>query len=669
MFCFKCGAVVKDGDKFCESCGAKIEYVESVPVTETVGENVVLEQSVVPENTVGETVVLTDCEPQVAEEPAEPVYSEQSCEAVENYAAPEENFVPDASAKRKGKGKGKLVLIGIGAVVAVLAVCAVFLWDYIENFAVKTFSSPQGYYHYVENRNVEELSTSVGTLVGNLNNSSDMGFESNVKLQVGDKLIDYIVSETGIDRSDISWVSDIGFKYNGSVVGKNSAFNGSFMLADNTAFDMNFVVDSENMCCYMCIPQLNTKFIKVDLSSLDSDDLDEMTESFEILETVMNSLPDSEKTADILNRYLSVAVEAIDDVEQDSVTVKANGVSQSCVELTVTLDDSAIRSIFKAVLKLFENDEEIEKIIKDIIEKTTDDDADDLYDDILDSVDTLLDNVKSIDFDEEIDYTVYVNGKGEVIGRELKSENPEFEISYLTTHDGSDVGFELIAEIDGEKLEVLGSGEVKSGKLNAEYTVSYSGVKILNLTVKDHDVDSAEEGYYNGTYVITLPSETGSLIVKSLFLNTDIADALKTASLEIVLKSSEKSTYASVTVNVKGEMLAKIEVDSKVVEPSSVKIPDDFIEIDDISELEKYAESADVDGFINGIVAAGVPKDLFDTVKDAIDGGNIGYDDDFGYGYGDDFDFGYDDLIGDDIYDDDYDYDFDFDEDFFVDAY
>lgn len=679
MFCMKCGAVVKDGDKFCEACGAKIEYAESVPVTETAGETVVLEQPIPVEDTVGQTVVLSDFEPQYAEEsyatyenyptPEEPTateYTGENYEAYENYAAPEECVAPEAPAKRNGKGK--FVLIGLGAVVAALAVCAVFLWDYVENFAVKTFSSPQGYYHYVENKNVEQLSTSVGTIVGNFNNTSDIGFESNVKLQVGDKLIDYIVSETGIDRSDISWASDIGFKYNGSLQGKNTAFNSSFMLADKTAFDMNFVVDSENMCCYMCIPQLNSKFIKVDLSSTDSDDLEEMTETFEILETVMKNMPDSEKTADILNRYLTVAVEAIDDVEQESVTVKANGVSQSCVELTVTLDDSAVRSILKAVLKEFENDKEIEKIIKDIIEKTTDEDADDMYDDILDGVDMLLDNVKSVDFDESIDYIVYVNGKGEVIGRELKSKDLEFEISYLATHDGSDVGSEFIADIDGEKLEVLGSGEVKSGKLNAEYTASFSGVKLLNFTVKNHDVDSAEEGYYNGTYVITLPSETCSLIEKNLNVSGDIADALKEASIELVLKSSEKSVSASIAVNHKGEMLAKITVDSKTVDSFDVKAPDNFVSVDDITGLEKYAESADVDGFINSIIAAGVPNDLIDSIKNAVNGGNNGYDDDFGYDYDSDFDFDYD-YDSDFDFGYDYDYDFDFDDDFSVDAY
>ena len=114
MFCIKCGNQVGDNGKFCETCGAKIETAEPC----------------VQEYTAAEELTSNTYEPSNV---AEPLSVEQK---------------PSKKVKKHMSKKKKTVIGSIvTAAVAVIAVGTFFAWDYITNFAVKTFSSPTGYYH------------------------------------------------------------------------------------------------------------------------------------------------------------------------------------------------------------------------------------------------------------------------------------------------------------------------------------------------------------------------------------------------------------------------------------------------------------------------------------------------------------------------------------------
>ena len=172
MFCSKCGNQMNDGDKFCEKYGAAVELVE---------ENVVVENTVVEE--------ATDETP-IAHEPAEEIKKES---------------------KPKNTSKKKKTIIGIiAAVLAAVAICSVFLWEYIENTAVKTFSSPTSYYHYVESKNISAVSKSAGRFVKMMMSGTDgsVGTESEFKIQLGDILLEKIATEkAGIIKENVPVIS------------------------------------------------------------------------------------------------------------------------------------------------------------------------------------------------------------------------------------------------------------------------------------------------------------------------------------------------------------------------------------------------------------------------------------------------------------------------------
>ena len=118
------------------------------------------------------------------------------------------------------------------------------------------------------------------------------------------------------------------------------------LVGGNQLLDFTVLVDSENGYMYFNLPQLKEQYVKFDLSTLmSSGDYNDTTEAMEMLSTFFESLPDDETSTEIISRYLTVIVESVDDVEQESDTITANGVEQKCTKLTATIDEDSVKSI------------------------------------------------------------------------------------------------------------------------------------------------------------------------------------------------------------------------------------------------------------------------------------------------------------------------------------
>lgn len=627
MFCIKCGNQLNENDKFCEFCGAK---AEALPESD--------------KEHIEEATVVSECQTDssnTAVEPTSEVVTDSSNTAVEPIAeTPTEEAPLKPEKVKKHMPKRKKILIGsiATAVVAAVAVCAVFTWDYIENFAVKTFSSSEGYYRYVESKNIDELALSVGSVVGNIGGDKQNNYSSttDVRVQLGDVLVDYIAKQGGIDKSQLTWASDIGMKFDLAMVGNVISYGDDLALGENSVICANYIYDYDNMRIYMCIPQLKEQYLVLDMSAMSVD-----TTTYTMLRDVIAQLPDEEMTEKIINRYLTVAVGAVSDVEEKSTVVKANGVSQKCTQLTVTVDEDAVQDIVKAVLEEFKNDKEVKNIIKNIAVSTGEIDKDefnDEYDMMLDSVDEMLDSVDEIEMPESFKIITYVDRKGDVIGRKIKNSNSDTVVYYLSTRNGNDVGFELTVGFDSE-FKVIGSGSVDGDKLNAEYNVFVTGVKMLNLNVKSFDLLSFEDGHINGTFTASLPREICSLLREEGEISDELCKALSNMTLEAVITSDEKSSSFAMTLKHKNDILVSVSATGTYAEPTDIVIPDNAIAMDDIDDLADYLNSIDIEVLFDSLIKAGMPQELVDQLKESLGAANdpsipdYDYDYDYGFGY------------------------------------
>lgn len=592
MFCIKCGSQVEDNNKFCAVCGAKVET----------------EEPCVHENTATEELDSNFYEQSSS---AEPLSVEQK---------------PSKKVKKHMSKKKKTVIGSIvTAAVAVIAVGTFFAWDYITNFAVKTFSSPTGYYHYVENKNVDNLAASIGGAIGKGKGGSiKAGCSETCTIEVGDKVIDYIADESGLSVEQLKWLSNASISCDFAMVDGVCSISEKSLVGGNQLLDFNVIVDSENGYMYFNLPQLKEQYVKFDLSTLmSSDDYNDTTEAMEMLSTFFESLPDDETSTEIISRYLTVIVESVDDVEQESDTITANGVEQKCTKLTATIDEDTVKSILKALIKEFKNDEQLENIVKSMLVATgtSKEDADDMYDELIDSLSSADKSINSLDIGEfEFEIVSWVDASGSVIGRQIEIDDSDFYIYYLTARNGKDVGLEICLGDGYDKFQIVGGGKLDGDKLNGSYSVILSGDKLINVQVKDYDVVLAEDGYINGTFIVSFTETAAELLEDEAGLDSDIAEILPHLSLVTVIKADEKSTWFEAAVNYDSEMLVKLTCDLLITEPTAIVIPSDVFEAKDESDLEQFFSDVDAEAFIQHLKDAGIPVDLFSvTPDDSVD--------------------------------------------------
>lgn len=633
MFCIKCGALINENDRFCEACGAKIEATEPI-VEESVATAPIVEDaqnSVVAEN--------VDIQAEAAESLDGVEFSEETVAPAHN-----EFFVAEPAAKTKKKmSKKKKAIIGgvLGTIAAAIAVVCIFAWDYVENFFVETFSSDEGYYQYVEGKNVDELASSVGSVVGLLNgDSSNFGNSSTVKVQLGDTVIDYIAQQSGLNKSDIQWLSEMGFATDIAMVKNSFSMGMDMLIGDKTALGVDMILDYDNMCIYMCIPQLSDEYIVIEMPEMpDGMSMSDYEQVMETWTNISEALPNEETTTEIITRYLNTAIEAINDVDKDSATIKANGVSQKCTRLTYTIDEDAVKDILAAVLKEFQNDKDIEKIVKNVVVATgeiDEDDFDDMYEELIDNMDMVIDSIDDINMGNfEIDVYTYVDGRGEVIGREIEVDDADIDFHYYTTHNGDDVGVEMVFAADGQSVELLGSGTLDGDLLDCNYTLSVGGIKMLNIKAVDYDVMKAEDGYTNGKFIITLPEDTCELIEDNLDIPAELADMLPELSIEINIKQSESSASFDVALLQNSDLIVKLSLSSKETKPSDIVIPSDAVKIEDENDLEEFFSNIDPDKFLQHLKDVGIPESFFESFEEGVSQKNdYTYSDDYYYDFG-----------------------------------
>lgn len=628
MYCTKCGKEIADTDNVCKFCGVPVEKVS--------------DESVVNNN---ESEVVEVNEPEITV----PVDNNES-EVLEAVDLTQEAPKP---AKSRMSKKKKFTILGIcAAFVIAVALSVVLFWDYVENTAVSTFSSSEKYYHYVEEKNVEKTAESIGSVIGNFSevfaDNAVNGGKSEISIQLGDVLLDALAKNLSVEKSQISWASDIDLKGVSSVKNGVSAGKTELSLNNKPILNIEIVFKMEDMSYYLRVPELNKDYMLFKMPEVQDSDI-----NTETLMNIYKAFPDEQLTTDIISRYLTVAIRNIDDVKKQKVSVTANGVEQNCTELTVNIDEEVVADVVEAILKEFRNDKEIKDVIKKFyqaVDPNSADNFDKKYSELIAEVDKTLDDIEELEDDlGNIDFTIvtWVDSKGEAIGREIKSTEFDGKIRYLSTHDGTKVGIEayFFAD-DGEGIELLGNGNIKASKMSGNlelFAVGINGdakLSIANISIKDYDVDLIEDNYLNGVFTITLSDAMCDELAKQTDMPNEVVDYLKKGSVEISITSSEGKGNVKLTVLYDSKTVIAISFSTAKNKPSDVTVPEKAVNINDEDKLLEYVGNMKFDTLKENLKAAGVPSDLVDSVFDMLNGGGMTQEPQLNDSYNDNWDYG-----------------------------
>lgn len=463
------------------------------------------------------------------------------------------------------------------------------------------------------------------------------GAQADISLKLEDSgrsLLGFLVPD------DISWADSLVLSTASSFVDGKEGILMKVLLNDTQICTIEYYLDPETQDIFMKIPELSDKYIKVNLKeaaeiqakSLEeatsdlSDDLDSavtassdfiegysagLNASVSLFSDLSASMPEGSVLEELLNKYGTLIFDNVAEGESSQDTLTAGDVSADCTvyEGQITLENGV--KMANAILSEAKSDKELEGILSNWAQLLPD--SEDLYDQFIKAIDTGLDSLKDVDTSDTDSYLstrIWVDGNGDIAGRELGIHEGNTDTPILTwkmPKADSDFGYLLSVTADDSSFELSGSGKIENDKLNGTYTFSQDSSPVVNIEVKDYDVASEKEGNLNGTYTITFAEDMA---------NEDAA-ALQNFALIMDISSAKDTGSISLSVTSGGSTLGTLSITSGAGE--TVDIPDlssitESYSAYDEDAMTAYATTMDFTEILSNLSDAGVPDEVITSI-------------------------------------------------------
>lgn len=643
MFCENCGSPLGEADKFCMKCGYRVSTAaeQSAPtVAEQSAPNAPSEEQAAPSEAGATEVLNQQAAPEASleeqamtlEAGATEVLNQQMAPTAAAQMVPNEPYVQAAAAEEVPRKKGffrrhlgwmiTVVVLAVGAVAAVANASA------INNFVHKTFSSPEKYYQYVEKKAMEDKTESIAAnyqnyLLSNVG-KDNQGATASIELELTDEGSDWLsmAGLAGIDLSDLR---------SGKItldVDSQDGLTGMRLLAGLNGVDigaLELIMNMDTQYFYAGAPDFNETMLGIDYGAMGADAVD-YEEQIEQMRALQEVLPSQKELEKMLNRYMDAMLGCVENVEKESETLEAEGVSQKCTALEVTIDSGLVEDMLKALYEEMEGDDELKQIFVDVAEvMEAEEDGEDLFEEFLDGMKDELDDLEyEMDDEMEIVMTVYVDGKGVVRGRKLEfdSDYDSVELSCIMPRSGSEFGYELSMSAEGVTHTLAGSGKYSGNKINGEFELKSSGARIVELTVKDFDTEKMKKGYPNGSITISPSKQMGALLYGMVpggeGYATGLPAILSDLQLTLDMETSEKKENIVLSLLYEEEKMVSLTLTSESRKAKDVEEPTDVMEMEDEMDFAKWLEDFDWDELIDRLEDADLPSVLLNALKEAV---------------------------------------------------
>lgn len=585
MFCKKCGSEVNDGAAFCPKCGTALKST-------------------------------TQKAPEQKSQPIMPMPEPK----MGNMAQGTSGVSDDG---QKGSIKKGLIIAGIAA--AAVLILLIANAARINNFVHRTFSSPEKYYQFVEEKTVKELSDHAGewydSYVLDSLNFYNKSVEGELTVELGKDGQEF-VGLLGLAGVDVSWLESMKISADTAVKDDTVAYDISFSLNGSDIISGNMKMDMEKGMAYFQIPELNKTYLGVDMTeagygAYDSDFLAEFQESNKKL---LQACPDQAEVEKLTKRYMMLALGCVDNVSKSKETLKVEGVEQKCTVLKVTIDSDTMQDMAQVVLEKMRDDKDIKSLMESVLlagsEAVDEDvDIDEVYEEFQDTIDEILDELEYLSYmDEKIVMKVYVDGKGEIKGRSI--DFGDVTVSSLMPERGNKFGYELSGNSNGITVKLTGSGKISGDKISGDFQIKYNGASLVDITAKKLDIEELKSGRMNGRIEMRAASKIGSVIgsVPGLAIIEDM-------QINMDFKSSKDAYSCKIGVVYDEQDVGSIGVSAKMGSGSKASMPSskNVLMIEDEDDMEEWLEGARIDGLVDSLKKADIPSEITDALEEIED--------------------------------------------------
>lgn len=384
---------------------------------------------------------------------------------------------------------------------------------------------------------------------------------------------------------------DIEMDINAKQKGGNQEVNAQLKYDNKTVASLNEVLQrkDDNDVIYVQIPELSDAYISIDQKSID----ELMEESSGMtLDTLGKTTDDIDFDADAFQASLDGYEKAIKDnfpavKEEGKLDGDISGVSYSYTSKTYNITEADAKKVALACLETAKTD----SFVKSYYDSTMEAQAESMkqwdpdyqvptYEsEIDDMIKELQDDTST--GDDSVTLVTYEDSKGEFTGFEIRPNDEEGVIKFVTVSSDEAEGIDMLIDIDGDKMSCYGALKLEGDVLNGGYDFSYSesGSEVGKASFKVSDVKTVGDAFA-GT------------------IRFDVSADGESAWWEIASNSTEDNIDVKMSVGYNGKDMVTTTITSNKTEASDVKIPDGKIyNYSDQAQLDEYLNGCDVEGF------------------------------------------------------------------------
>lgn len=485
-------------------------------------------------------------------------------------------------------------------------------------------STPE-YFKALELNNANGLVDTLSAVYGALaqsSNTANYGGEMDVSLQVGDMVLQMLednYSAMSGDNMDFSFLSKINLELDLNVKDKMQQMDMAVGLGNNHILTICTIMDLSDFTTWVGCPELSDIFAEMNLTQTAGQmgGMAVNTATMQTANALVEALPSEQEFNTLIKRYIEVALQSLENIERQEITLELDGLKQNCSALAVKIYEKDALNMVKAVLNTAKSDSELKSIIDEFgvafnkLMKESYEQAGgrwteiDLYNGftmaVEEALDTLETEAEDLDTEEYIELTTYVDSAHNIIGRKLAIERNE--LHYYTVTDGNAFSFDAALG----PVKVTGSGTNKSGQIDGTYTLNVEGSNLLKLEVEGWSA--------NGSNVKgTLTLEPSAELVNRVFGS---ANALPFADIALELKIGSDDNGSEFEINLLSNetLLVGIAMSAKTSSGGSIQKPSQTFDFTNQYELQNWVMSMDFDQLIQNLRKAGVPSKLLDMLE------------------------------------------------------
>jgi len=381
---------------------------------------------------------------------------------------------------------------------------------------------------------VDALVTGVGAYAGLSGTAmGDFGGTANLELMAGDMIIDMLeqtLTQSTNMAMDLAFLSSIGLDMQIDSTADLAQLQVALGLSDTEIVALSLLLSQDTV--WVGAPELNESFLEVNFADMGIVANAAMPAWMSELGSF---IPSEEKLAEILNRYLALALKEIDKVERTQTTLELDGLKQDATELTIKIYEQDTLDAAKAVLTAAKTDADIKKIVEDFgtfyNDMMTEMNAE--YDMTWEDIDAYAEFTKAVDAalrdipaeaetETYIGLTLYVDANHNVIGMSLTMpEETEEVVTYYTVTEGNN--FKCIAEMPDD-TKLTGVGTTNNGVITGNYDISVEDTPVIKFELVDFDATKADA--ISGTVRLDL-----GLMLETIFMASKVGPMDNTVAI------------------------------------------------------------------------------------------------------------------------------------------